>query len=218
MMPTADEFAVAIIAACRETGADPVDVVTGAEREHGCPIEKSHAISRARLYAGRAIDKVFNRPDVAIARPVIARLVGVNKPSWESFFSSADIRLRAATIRWWDEAALKRVVDAVMDFEPSEDAPPVKLDGPSVSPEPRSDNRTVEKVNQPPPYKGPGYRGPADLMRQVLEDDDDRPIFDRGSLGGRKPPKPPAVKSKREMMEDLAQAVRNTAARSPSEE
>lgn len=114
-MPSADEIAAAIVAACRETGASPLDVATGAERERGCPIPKSQAISRARAYAGRAIDKVFNRPTVAIERPEIARRIGVNRPSLSSFFASLDGR----PLTWWSEDVFKRVINAVMDVEPA---------------------------------------------------------------------------------------------------
>lgn len=115
-MPTAHEIAVAIVAAAKETGAAPIDVVLGAEREHG-GIEKRDAIFRTRAYAGRAIDRVFNRPTMAIARPEIARRIGVNKPSWGSFFSAIDGR----QLSWWDEGAFKRVVDALMDCESPEE-------------------------------------------------------------------------------------------------
>lgn len=116
MMPTAYEIAIAVVAASRETGAMPEEVVLGAEREHG-GFPKRDAIFRARAYAGRAIDRVFNRPTIAIARPEISRLIGVNKPSWFSFFPSIDGR----PLPWWDEEAFTRVVDAVTDCDPPED-------------------------------------------------------------------------------------------------
>ena len=80
MMPTAYEIAVAIVAAAKETGANPVGVATGTELTRGFPPTDAMKISRARAYAGRAIDRVFNRPEIAIARSDIARLIGTNKP------------------------------------------------------------------------------------------------------------------------------------------
>lgn len=114
-MITADEIATAIVAAAKETGASPIDVVEGADRAAGCRVGKQQAISRARAYAARAIDKVFNRPEIVAACPDIARWCGTNRPSWSSFFSSLNQR----PLPWWDEATFKRVVDAVMDVPES---------------------------------------------------------------------------------------------------
>lgn len=180
MMPTAYEIAVAIVAACRETGAQPEAVVLGAEREHGgFPIRD--AVFRARAYAGRALDRVFNRPTIAIARPEIARMIGVNKPSWGSFFSAIDGR----KLSWWDEDAFTRVVDAVMDCEPQDLPNPLQS-----SPEPlQSPPETVRKpaqvlkatqqrVPDPAKPKTPigtldrgGFRPAPDTVKRVLEDD-----------------------------------------------
>lgn len=227
MTPTSDEVATAIIAACRETGAAPEDVVTGAEREAGVAIDKAQAISRARAYAGFALDKVFNRPTVEIPRSDIARLIGVNKPTWGAFFSSLEQR-KAATIRWWDDDALKRVVDAVMECEP----------GPRRSSAPKPAQNITENIparRKPTPYKhGPlpapkasldhsgGFRpAPGTYEKALAEDaDDDASVFDRGSIAPniarRQIYAPP--KSKREMDDDLRRAVENTAAKTPAAE
>lgn len=117
MMPTSHEIGIAVVAACRITGADPLDVLTGGERVGGCPIPKMQATSRARAYAARAIDKVFNRPDIVIARPVIARLVGVNKPSLTSYFGS----LEARPLPWWSDTAFKSVVETLMAYDAPEE-------------------------------------------------------------------------------------------------
>lgn len=186
MMPTAYEIAVAIVAACRETGAQPEAVVLGAEREHGgFPIRD--AIFRARAYAGRAIDRVFNRPTIAIARPDISRLIGVNKPSWSAFFPSIDGR----QLSWWDEDAFKRVVDAVMDCEPPEEQ--IKTGGAeTVQSSPQTIEKPPETVQRPaapktaPVLRVPdpakpktpigtldraGFRPVPDTVKRVLEDD-----------------------------------------------
>lgn len=240
MIPTAREVAAAIVAAARQTGADPIDVASGAERVAGCPTVKAHAIARARAYAARAIDRVFNRAEFGIARPAIARLVGANKPSWGAFFSSLDGR----QISWWDEAVFRRVVDAVMDCEPEEKTQTYPNPRPPAE-KPQADQRqaggrvlpTICRT-LPPPYKdGPlppvrraepshplghlepgGYRPAPGTAAKVLEDDDEEPVFDRGALASRKPRTMPVIKSKREMAEDLARAVRNTAAKTPPPE
>src|SRR4051794_4351119 len=68
MMPNSDQVAWAIVAACRETGDDPIDTATGvADAKHG----HSKAI-RARHYALHALLTVF--PDMR--KSLAAALVG----------------------------------------------------------------------------------------------------------------------------------------------
>lgn len=161
MMPTSYEISVAIVAACKETGAHPLDVANGAEREHGYPVSDSVKISRARAYAGRAIDRVFNRPEIAIARPDIARFIGVNRPSWAAYFSGLDGR----PLSWWNEDTFKRVVDAVMDCEPPEDQIKAASDPVQSSPQTvQSPPQTVQKP-APPPVKPPVQQRVPDPVR-----------------------------------------------------
>ncbi len=224
MMPTSKDVAVAIVAACRETGADPIEVATGGERRNGVQAQKLQAITRARAYAGRAIDKVFNRVERGVQRPSIARMVGANKPSWFSFFSSLDAR----PLSWWDDEAFKRVVDAVMACEPEPTQEVLYTPPANVSRVEVAVATTVAPYKHgplPPPKplamridRG-GLRPASDAIRKVLEDDaDDRPVFDRGSLADSRPPRWSLPTGKRQMEEDLAQAVRNTAAKTPPPE
>lgn len=126
MMPTAHEVAVAIVAASKELGADPIETLTFLP-ESNYERDRRQRASRARAYAARAIDKVFNRPTVVVPRPVIARMIGASKVSQGAYFAALDGR----PLPWWDDAVLKRVVDAVMECEPSAE----------------------EKPKEPPPYK-----------------------------------------------------------------
>lgn len=246
MMPTADEVATAIIAASEEMSVHPIEVFTGFERVERLHFRKAQNISRARAYAARAIDKVFNRPEMVLARPSIARMVGVNEPSQAVFFAS----LSGRPIPWWNDAVFKRVVDAVIECEPgaveenTQTCPQTR----PAEPEPQQDQGpVVEEFHPtppetlPPPYKfGPlpparkdetpaqraghlepgGWRPAPGTYEKVLEDDadEDEPVFDRGALGGSKPRSAPVVKSRRQMAEDLAEAVRNTAAKTPPPE
>lgn len=115
MNPTPSEIAAAIIAAARETGANPEEVVMGVVP--GASVETMHATSRARAYAGRALDRVFNRMQIVVPRPKIALWIGATKQSAGSFFTSLDGR----PLSWWSDEVFNRVVNAVMDAEPPAD-------------------------------------------------------------------------------------------------
>lgn len=105
----ADAIARAIVAASKETGADPLDVASGNERSGGYSIQGMRRVSRARAYAGCALDRVFNKSEVTIARPVIARLIGVNKPSQACYLSALDGR----PLPWFSGDVLGRVISAI---------------------------------------------------------------------------------------------------------
>ncbi len=153
----ADAIARAICAAAKETGVDPIDLALGNDRSRGFPTEQGYRVSRARAYAGRALDRVFNHPVINVARPVIARLIGVNKPSYNAFFPSLDGR----PTPWWDDKAYQRVVLAIeagLVWAPLFRAP-------AGTPKPLA----------PKPVAGlaedGGYRPPPDTIKKVLEDD-----------------------------------------------
>jgi hypothetical protein len=100
--PSADQVAAAIIAACRETGADPESVASGAKGAGS-----RFPISRARAYAALAIRAVFpENGSVALGR-----MVGSNAPS--SYVTQIDNQLRNGLLKWWDDKTFMRVVEAL---------------------------------------------------------------------------------------------------------
>ena len=108
MRPTADDIAHAIVAASRETGADPIAVVTGQlgiERGR----RQTWEISRARNYAGWALRKVFQDCPPGD----LARMVGVGRASVNSFWGNIDFNLRNNRYKWWNAAAFDRVAAAI---------------------------------------------------------------------------------------------------------
>lgn len=104
--PTADQVAAAIVAACRETGADPIAVASGEKDDTRAAPERKYAVSRARAYAALAIREIFKENG-----PVaIARWVGAGTPS--CYMTNVDRDVREARLKWWDAAAYQRVVAA----------------------------------------------------------------------------------------------------------
>ena len=96
-MPTADQVARAIVAAARETGADPVKVL----REAGRVEERN-----ARTYAAFALCRLF--PD---CRPsTIGRLVGSDHPPYAAIIVA---KINADKFPWFKREALQRVLAAV---------------------------------------------------------------------------------------------------------
>lgn len=159
----ADDIARAIVAGSKETGADPLDVALGNERSGGCPIPKMQQISRARAYAGKALAAVFR----TVPRPVVAKLIGVNRPSHGSFFTSLDAR----PTPWWSENAYGRVLAEVEAgcagriqkpaLRPPQAAPPPLKMGP-LPPVPAPPIGVLEKD---------GFRPAPDTIKKVLRDD-----------------------------------------------
>jgi hypothetical protein len=114
--PTADQVATAIVAACRETGEDPIEVMDGV---HGL---------RARHYAAHALAK-FWPPIVGEkeSRALLGRLVGVKAPEsrqWTWFTTSLNQVFKpyentyrgikfAHWARWFDDDAFARIVAAL---------------------------------------------------------------------------------------------------------
>lgn len=107
--PTANEVAKVIVAAARETGADPISVARGASKM-GRAREEWFTISRARAYAGVAIEQRF--PE--LSRPKIAALIGVGPgASRESYFPALEQRRSHGILKWWNPDALARIVAAL---------------------------------------------------------------------------------------------------------
>ena len=113
-MPSADAVAWAIVAACRETGDDPIAI---ASREVG---------GRARHYAMHALLHVFQE----LGRHAAASLVGCpGKPN--GFYMNSWHRVARVVsptgrrqANWWDEDAYGRVIAAVEAAVPRA---PIKL-------------------------------------------------------------------------------------------
>lgn len=106
--PTAENVARALVAACAETGDDPIRAATGCVGGvHGANI-------RGRHYAMHALLHVFP----TLPRTSAARMVGCpGKPaafynnSWNLIARPVSGSLRRAN--WWDEATYGRVIAAI---------------------------------------------------------------------------------------------------------
>jgi hypothetical protein len=105
-MITAGEVARVIVAACRETGADPLAVASGEPNPpHYSPHREDYSISRARGYAAVALHQA-----AGISKTAAARLCGVNKVSQRTIVSL----LLAHPPNWWLATALERVKAALL--------------------------------------------------------------------------------------------------------
>lgn len=103
VMPTADQVGRAIVAACRETGAAPLEINGG----------MGMAIVHARYYAMHAIEHCFP----GLSSRVYARVVGAGKNFYSASKQSV-IRMVSPNRRqaaWWNEAAYARVIKAIED-------------------------------------------------------------------------------------------------------
>jgi hypothetical protein len=118
--PTADQVATAIVAACRETGGDPVAVLRGdSSKEAGG--RNNYPTPHARMYAALALAAVFDGWGSSTA---IARMVGVVNPrSQSNYLAVIRDNQKNGVLRWFDQAALERVKAAVRAC-PSGPAPP----------------------------------------------------------------------------------------------
>ena len=105
--PTADQVARAIVAACRETGSDPIAVASG-EMVLGGP-HGNLALSRARVYAAWALDELgFDCGAVAVAR-----MCGVATCSEGSFLASVRHRFNHGKLSWFSRVVVDRVKMAI---------------------------------------------------------------------------------------------------------
>lgn len=111
-LPDADAVARAVVAACRETGADPEAVMAGERAGHGWSRDDIWPVSRARAYAAWALVCVFTHCE----RRVIGRLVGSNSPS--ALICNIDYNLRNRKFKWWNDGAFRRVVAAIKNEPP----------------------------------------------------------------------------------------------------
>ena len=107
MMPTADEVAIAIITASKETGADPIAVASGVK--DGIGPKPDHAVSRARAYAAYAIYKAFGCDPISVSR-----MVGAGTP--QSYLFTFMNRLNKG-LTWWNQGIADRVRNAIDQYK-----------------------------------------------------------------------------------------------------
>lgn len=226
-LPVADDVARAIVAACRETGEDPIRAASG----NICDV--NGPTIRARHYAMHALLEVFPELEPESA----ARFVGSPGKHPLQFYNSSKTAILGhkgkgagrAPARWWSSELLWRVIRAIgTGFEsttPDSDKkliPAIAGTLPAMQAEPsNSFSQTVPKrVASPSPSKGvtvvSARKG--SFIAAVLEEfgDEllgDRPVMDAGAFADRKPRTyGPALSSKAALQEELRQAARNTAA------
>jgi hypothetical protein len=153
----ADAVAAAIVAASRETGADPLRVASGQRDLVREPM--AHETSRARAYAALALREWFPTHQAMS----IARVVGSQSP--QVYLSVLQRRKR--TFKWWDEAAFWRVLGAVEQAERShggsEPAEAESLPTPAPGP-PDSPPAPI-----PPRPLTPGKRNLLEDLRRAVE-------------------------------------------------
>lgn len=222
-MVTAEDAARAIVQACRETGENPIRAASGLVKDrHGPTI-------RARHYAMHALLHCFQ----GLSRLEAARMVGC--PGKASYFYSNSLKMVVnKPAAWWDGAAFERVIAAVevgiptsgrqVPQEPPKPEPPPYKHGPL----PPGRHSTAVKAKRPSPGAGRlesgGYRPAEGTIEAILEDDADDAasdaVFDRGTISPnmKRARWPDQLKSRREMDEDLRQAVLNTAKMTPPRE
>lgn len=123
MTPTADHVAAAIVAACKETGADPQEVAMGVNIG---PKGNRDGAAHARSYAGLALRCEFPDADGA----ALARMVGARIP--KGFFLRLDKQINGncKPPHWWSDDAYRRVIEAVAKVKaPIKALPFIKLKG-----------------------------------------------------------------------------------------
>jgi hypothetical protein len=154
MMPTANHVAWAIVAACRETGENPL-VVAG-DREPR---------SRARHYAFQALKVVF--PDVKKER--LAFMVGCSgKPEYYAVNSTNGMgrfvggpHVGERIHRFWDEGVFERVIAAIKLPPEEEESPPTR--------QPVKLSAATGSIVEPTrPAAAPGKRALQDMLAQAV--------------------------------------------------
>lgn len=104
--PTADQVALVIVAACRETGASPMDVLSGEFDHNRCnsAAENVYPISRARVYAAASICELFG-----CGRAASSRMCGASKKSEAAHLAL----IYSGSARWFSLETLRRVASAI---------------------------------------------------------------------------------------------------------
>ncbi len=155
-MPTADQVAAVIVAAARETGADPVRVLK----------VETTAEKRARTYAAFALRKLF--PECPM--PAIGRMVGSDHPPYVSIVYS---KIMADQFQWFDMEALQRVLAAVGGEIPvrceTAQKPPARAAAPLPARKVGPNFGTVGGMGPPRPNLARDLIGEKARMRAELE-------------------------------------------------
>ena len=151
-MVTADEVARAIVAACKETGEDPVVCLGG------------YVMIRARHYAMHAL--AHHHQDAK--RSDLARFCGApGKP--EKFWDNSRRMVLTNKPHWWSEEAYGRVVAALSKNPTAKvvektDIPPLKMGPlPPVKPEP------PKAKPEPARLESGGFRPASDTYEKEIE-------------------------------------------------
>jgi hypothetical protein len=162
-MISADVVAAAIVAACKETGEDPIACARGEERV------------RARHYAMHALIRVF--PEVE--RKSAARMVGARgKPQYfhkNSLIQTANPLAGFFKAKWWSAVLFNRVIDATFDaaeFDPEEvrtrrtgGQTQTAAHESSLPPAPAL---TAKPSRPPPPFAVSGKKGLYDMLTESV--------------------------------------------------
>lgn len=209
--PTSDDYAIALVAACKETGEPVIETASGMGKR------------RARHYAMHALVRVFPKAD-----PVHVAM-GTGTPSnpknfWQSslhqVFKPRPHGGRMAY--WWNEGAFERVITSILADRTRRAIAPKEIEEiveEEETPEPPRRAPPEPPLREAPTIKrearrpDPPYRGPVAIL-----DTDDRPVFDRGKF--HEPPlryDQSMPTSKADLQAQLREAVRNTAARGAEE-
>jgi hypothetical protein len=190
-MPSATQVAWAIVAACRETGDDPIAIASGQSKG-----PSSRVTLRARHYALHALLFVFPR----LPREKAAEFVGA--PGRPMMFYHGSMNQVAKVVNtmtgrrranWWDEEGFERVIRAIENAGPK---PAIAETTPVI--ERRQARRDEPEEDDTP------LRVPVKLSAAV------------GSIV--EPTRPAAAPGKRKLEDMLRDAVQNTARMTPPPE
>lgn len=229
--PSAEDVAVAIVAACRETGEDPIATAEGIYTQ-----------KRARHYALHALVRVF--PKASRERLcVYVGCPGNPRQFWASSWNQIvkpQAHGHGHMAKWWDDTVYDRVIRAIEADRTRRAVAPLREEELAGLPAELIAELSPEaqkvQVVAPPPYRPPpgtveavlnggksptrefrqapgrlepsGYRPPKGTVEAILDDlDDESPVFDRGGqFSSRRSAQPPASKG------DLQRMLRDAAA------
>lgn len=186
--PTSDDIAVALYAACKETG-EPI----GAFGPNG------HGATQARHYALHALIHVFPRA----SKFKLCQLVGCpGKPQsfWSISWNMVNGRKR---VSWFKDASYDRVIRAIEAGVTRRNVAPAK----SVP------ARAAAPVAAAAPTRPipPTTEAETSQIERIIAG---RPVMDKGQFGGQRPRFEPTVPtSKADLYEELRKAAANTPAR-----
>jgi hypothetical protein len=175
MSSIADKVAVAIVAAAREVGGDGWQQVAFDVAGGKTVLGGGDPVTRARYYAGHALNLMTDLPKSVIARAVGSRFA-------DSFFGNVKMARERA---WWDDAIVDRVTQAIFAV-PEEERPEIESEPepavsipvdlaegivlPQLPPRPVSSlNTCATAAPTPRPAVTPGKRSALDLLRQAVE-------------------------------------------------